>query len=170
SGTESVEAAIKLARASTGRARVVSAEHGFHGLTLGALSANGNAEFTARFGPLIEGFDRVPFNDLDALERELRREDVALVLLEPIQGKGVNMPEPGYLQGVQALCRRYGTLFGVDEVQTGLGRTGRFFALEHWSLEPDLVMVAKSLSGGYVPSGACLARADVFDRVFHSLE
>jgi len=170
SGTESVEAAIKLARAATQRPRVVSAEHGFHGLTLGALSANGNAEFRDRFGPLLEGFVRVPFNDLDALEAELCREDVALVLLEPIQGKGVNFPEPGYLEGVQDLCRRYGTLFGCDEVQTGLGRTGRMFALEHWSLEPDLVMVAKSLSGGYVPSGACLARTEVFDSVFDSLE
>ncbi|TMJ94512.1 MAG: aspartate aminotransferase family protein [Actinobacteria bacterium] len=170
SGTESVEAAIKLARAATRRPRVISAEHGFHGLTLGALSANGNPEFTDRFGPLMEGFARVPFNDLDALEEELRREDVSLVLLEPIQGKGVYLPEPEYLEGVQALCRRYGTLFGVDEVQTGLGRTGRMFALEHWGLQPDLVMVAKSLSGGYVPSGACLARAEVFDRVFDSME
>ena len=139
-----------------GRPRVLSAEHGFHGLTLGSLSANGNAEFTERFGPLLPGFDRVPFGDLDALEAELRREDVAVFLVEPVQGKGVNLPPAGYLEGAQELCRRYGTLFCVDEVQTGLGRTGRLFAFEHWGLEPDLVTVAKSLSGGYVPVGALL--------------
>src|SRR5207249_2327142 len=170
SGTEAVEAALKLGRAATGRTRVVSAEHGFHGLTLGALSANGNPEFTDRFGPLLPGFSQVPFDDLEALEAELAREDVALVLLEPVQGKGVVLPEPGYLEGVQELCRRYGTLFCVDEVQTGLGRTGRFLALEHWGLEPDLVTVSKSLSGGFVPSGALLMRDEVFFGVFDSLE
>ena len=151
SGTEAVEAAIKLGRAATGRPRVVSAEHGFHGLTLGSLSASGCAEFRDRFEPLLPGFARVPFNDLAALERELAREDVALFLVEPVQGKGVHLPEAGYLQGAQELCRRYGTLFCLDEVQTGFGRTGRMFALEHWGLEPDLVPIAKSLSGGYVP-------------------
>ncbi|HEX4520507.1 MAG TPA: aspartate aminotransferase family protein [Gaiellaceae bacterium] len=170
SGTESVEAAIKLARAASGRSRVVSADHGFHGLTLGSLSANGNAEFTDRFGPYLPGFARVPFNDLAALEAELRREDVALVLLEPLQGKGIVLPETGYLEGAQELCRRYGTLFCVDEVLTGFGRTGRMFACEHFGLEPDLMTVAKSLSGGYVPVGACLVRREVFDRVFDSME
>ena len=170
SGAEAVEAAIKLGRAATGRTRVVSAEHGFHGLTLGALSANGNREFSERFEPLLPGFSRVPFGDLDALERELRREDVALFLVEPIQGKGVVLPPDGYLEGAQALCRRYGTLLALDEVQTGLGRTGRMFALEHWALEPDVMTVAKSLSGGYVPIGACLLRTEVFDAVFDSLE
>src|SRR5581483_2760319 len=153
-GTEAVEAALKLGRAATRRPRVLSAEHGFHGLTLGSLSANGNPEFTSRFGPLLPGFDRVPFGDPDALEAELRREDVALFLVEPVQGKGVNLPPAGYLEGAQELCRRYGTLFCVDEVMTGLGRTGRMFAFEHWGLEPDLVPVSKSLSGGYVPVGA----------------
>ena len=170
SGAEAVEAALKLGRAATGRARVISAEHGFHGLTLGALSINGNPEFTARFQPLLPGCDTVPWNDLEAMERELAREDVALVVLEPVQGKGANLPEAGYLAGVQELCRRYGTLFCVDEVQTGLGRTGRFLALEHWGLEPDLVTVSKSLSGGFVPSGALLMRDEVFFAVFDSLE
>src|SRR5262245_26607574 len=122
SGTEAVEAALKLGRAATKRTRVLSTEHGFHGLTLGSLSANGNPEFTERFGPLLPGFDRVPFGDLAALETELSREDVALFLVEPVQGKGVNLPPEGYLAGSQELCRRYGTLFCVDEVQTGLGR------------------------------------------------
>src|SRR3954451_7097732 len=170
SGTEAVEAAVKIARAATGRRRVLSADHGFHGLTLGSLSANGCAEFTEPFGPLLPGFDRVPFNDLDALERALEREDVAVFLVEPVQGKGVVLPEPGYLEAAQALCRRHGTLFCVDEVQTGLGRTGRLFAFEHWGLEPVIVTIAKSISGGYVPSGACILRAGDLDRVFDSLE
>jgi ornithine--oxo-acid transaminase len=170
SGTEAVEAALKLGRAATGRARVISAEHGFHGLTLGALSANGNPEFTERFGPLLPGFSQVPFGDLEALERELRQEDVALFLVEPVQGKGVNLPPPGYLEVAQELCRTFGTLFCVDEVQTGFGRTGKLFAFEHWSVEPDLVPVAKSLSGGYVPVGALLMSKAVHETVFDSLE
>jgi ornithine--oxo-acid transaminase len=169
SGTESVEAALKLGRSATGRSRVLSAEHGFHGLTLGALSATASPEFASRFGPLLPGFERVPWDDLEALERELAREDVALFLVEPVQGKGVNIPSAGYLEGAQELCRRYGTLFCVDEVQTGFGRTGRMLALEHWGLEPDLVTVAKSLSGGYVPVGALLMSAEVYDGVFDSL-
>jgi ornithine--oxo-acid transaminase len=170
SGTEAVEAALKLGRAATGRSRVISATHAFHGLTLGSLSANGDPHFVERFGPLLPGFSRVPFGDLDALEEELRREDVALFLVEPVQGKGVNLPPAGYLEGAQELCRRYGTLFALDEVQTGLGRTGKLFAFEHWALEPDLVTVAKSLSGGYVPVGALLMAQDVYDGVFDSLE
>jgi ornithine--oxo-acid transaminase len=170
SGTEAVEAALKLGRAATKRTRVISTDHGFHGLTLGSLSANGNPEFTERFGPLLPGFERVPFGDLDALEAELRREDVAVFLVEPIQGKGVNLPPAGYLEGAQALCRRYGTLFCVDEVQTGFGRTGRMFAFEHWGLEPDLVPVAKSLSGGYVPVGALLMSRAVHEAVYDSME
>src|SRR5438067_7528438 len=170
SGTEAVEAALKLGRAATGRSKVVSCEHGFHGLTLGSLSASGDPAFTRRFQPLLPGFVRVPHNDLEALEAELEREEVAVFLIEPIIGHGAFFPEPGYLEGAQALCRRYGTLFCVDEVQTGLGRTGRMFALEHWGLEPDVLTVAKSLSGGYVPVGACLFRTEVFDRVFDSME
>jgi ornithine--oxo-acid transaminase len=170
SGTEAVEAALKLGRAAAGRPRVLSATKGFHGLTLGSLSANGGAEWSARFGPLLPAFSRVPFNDLEALEDELRREDVALFLVEPVQGKGVKLPDQGYLEGAQELCRRYGTLFCLDEVQTGLGRTGKMFALEYWALEPDVVTISKSLSGGYVPVGACLMSAEVYDRVFDSLE
>ena len=170
SGTEAVEAAIKLGRAATRRSRVISTDHAFHGLTLGSLSANGNPEFTDRFQPLLPGFDRVPFGDLEALEVELRREDVAIFLVEPIQGKGVNLPPEGYLEGAQELCRRYGALFCVDEVQTGLGRTGRMFAFEHWGLEPDLVPVAKSLSGGYVPVGALLMARAVHEAVYDSME
>ena len=170
SGTEAVEAALKLGRAATKRIRVLSAENAFHGLTLGSLSANGSDVFTSRFEPLLPGFARVPFGDLETLERELRTEDVALFLVEPIQGKGCTLPPPGYLEGAQELCRRYGTLFAVDEVQTGFGRTGRLFAFEHWGLEPDLVPIAKSLSGGYVPVGALLMSRAVHEAVFDSME
>jgi ornithine--oxo-acid transaminase len=170
SGTEAVEAALKLGRAATRRTRVISTDHAFHGLTLGSLSANGDPHFVERFGPLLPGFSRVPFGDLDALDRELLSDDVALFLVEPVQGKGVNLPPDGYLQGAQELCRRHGTLFAVDEVQTGFGRTGKLFAFEHWGLEPDIVTVAKSLSGGYVPVGALLMARHVYDGVFDSLE
>jgi ornithine--oxo-acid transaminase len=170
SGTEAVEAALKLGRSATGRTRVLSAQDGFHGLTLGALSANGGKHFVERFGPLLPGFSQVRFGDLDELERELRSEDVAIFLVEPVQGHGVHLPPAGYLEGAQELCRRYGTLFAMDEVQTGFGRTGKLFAFEHWDLEPDLVTVAKSLSGGYVPVGALLMSQRVYDGVFDSLE
>jgi ornithine--oxo-acid transaminase len=170
SGTEAVEAALKLGRAATGRLRVISTRQGFHGLTLGSLSASGDPHFVDRFGPLLPGFSQIQFGDLDELEQALRGEDVALFLVEPVQGKGVNLPPAGYLEGAQGLCRRYGTLFAVDEVQTGFGRTGKLFAFEHWGLEPDLVPVAKSLSGGYVPVGALLMAERVYDGVFDSLE
>ena len=169
SGTGAVEAALKLGRAATGRTRVLSAEHGFHGLTLGSLSANGNEEFTARFRPLLPGFEQVPFGDLEELDEQLRREDVALFLVEPLQGKGIHLPPEGYLAGAQELCRRYETLFCVDEVMTGFGRTGRMFAFQHWGLEPDLVTVAKTLSGGYVPVGALLMARSVHEAVFDSM-
>jgi ornithine--oxo-acid transaminase len=169
SGTESVESALKLGRTATGRARVLSTDHGYHGLTLGSLSANGNPEFTERFQPLLPGFEQVPFGDLGALEAQLRREDVAVFLVEPVQGKGINLPPTGYLEGAQELCRRYGTLFCVDEVMTGFGRTGRMFAFQHWGLEPDLVTLAKTLSGGYVPSGALLMTRSVHEAVFDSM-
>ncbi|HEY2327470.1 MAG TPA: aspartate aminotransferase family protein [Gaiellaceae bacterium] len=170
SGTESVEAALKLGRAATKRRRLVCVEHGFHGLTLGSLSVNGDAAFSDRFGPYLPDVARVPFDDLDALESELRREDVAVFITEPVIGHGLFIPSDGYLRGAQELCRRYGTLFCVDEVQTGFGRTGKLFASEHWQLEPDLMPVAKSLSGGYVPAGALLMSDAVYDAVFDSLE
>ncbi len=170
SGAEAVEAAIKIARAATGRPRVLYAEHAFHGLTLGALSINGNEEFRAGFGPLLADCRAVPFGDEQALAAELAHGDVAALVLEPVQGKGVNLPPPGYLQAAQRLCRDAGTLFVCDEVQTGIGRTGRFLALEHWQLEPDMVCVAKALSGGYVPIGAVLVSRPVFDAVFDGME
>ncbi len=170
SGTEAVEAAVKIARAATGRPRLVYADHAFHGLTLGALSVNGNEEFRAGFGPLIPGCDRITFGDADALERELSRGDVAALIVEPVQGKGVHLPPDGYLAAAQRLCRESGALFICDEVQTGLGRTGRFLALEHWDLAPDMICLAKALSGGLVPIGAVLVSRSAFDRVFDGME
>jgi len=170
SGTESVEAAIKLARASTGRSRILHADHSFHGLTLGSLSLNGNAEFRDGFGPLLADVGSVPFGDLEALRRELERGDVAAFIVEPVQGKGVNLPPAGFLEGAQAACRATGTLFVCDEVQTGIGRAGRFFALEHWGLDPDMICVAKALSGGYVPIGGVLISRHVRDSVFDAME
>src|ERR1700724_237571 len=170
SGTEAVEAAIKIARAATGRPRVLYAEHAFHGLTLGALSLNGNPEFREGFGPLLPGCDPVAFGDLDALERELARGDVAAFVIEPVQGKGVNLPAQDYPAGAQRLCRQAGTLLVCDEVQTGVGRTGRFLALEHWELQPDMICLAKALSGGLVPIGAVLLARDAFEKVFDGME
>jgi ornithine--oxo-acid transaminase len=169
-GTEAVEAAIKIARAATGRPRILYAEHAFHGLTLGSLSINGNAEFRDGFGPLLADCTAVAFGDLDAIERELQRGDVAAFVVEPVQGKGVNLPGDDYLPRAQALCRQAGALFVCDEVQTGVGRTGRFLALEHWELEPDMVCMAKALSGGLVPIGAVLVSRAAFDRVFDGME
>jgi ornithine--oxo-acid transaminase len=170
SGAEAVEAAIKLARATTGRPRILYASHGFHGLTLGALSVNGNEEFRDGFGPLLPGCDPIPFGDLDALERELAAGDVAAFVIEPVQGKGVNLPPPEYLAEAQGRCRAAGALLVCDEVQTGLGRTGRFLALEHWGLDPDMICVSKALSGGMVPIGAVLVSRPVMDEVFDSME
>ena len=169
-GTEAVEAAIKIARAATGRARILYAEHAFHGLTLGSLSINGNAEFRDGFGPLLADCDAVAFGDLAALECELARGDVAAFVVEPIQGKGVNLPGESYLRDAQRVCREAGSLFVCDEVQTGIGRTGRFLALEHWDLQPDLICVAKALSGGLVPIGAVLASRAAFEKVFDGME
>jgi ornithine--oxo-acid transaminase len=169
-GTEAVEAAIKVARAATGRARVLYAEHAFHGLTLGSLSINGNAEFRDGFGPLLPGCEPVPFGELEPLQRELERGDVAAFVVEPVQGKGVNLPPPDYLQRAQQLCRAAEALFVCDEVQTGVARTGRFLALEHWDLQPDMVCLAKALSGGLVPIGAVLVSRAAFDRVFDGME
>jgi ornithine--oxo-acid transaminase len=170
-GTEAVEAAIKIARAATGRPRVLYAEHAFHGLTLGALSLGGDAIFRDGFGPLLPGCDPVPWGDLHALEDELARGDVAAFVIEPVQGKGVNLPPAhDYLPGAQRLCHEAGALFVCDEVQTGLARTGRFLALEHWDLQPDLICLSKALSGGLVPIGAVLVSRAAFDRVFDGME
>jgi len=169
SGTEAVESAIKFARAATRRSGIVYCSHAFHGLTYGALSLNGDQNFRAGFGPLVPECIEVPFNDLAALEQALAARTAAAFFVEPIQGKGVVLPDDGYLRGAFELCRKYGTLFVADEIQTGLGRTGRFLASEHWGIEPDMVLLAKALSGGHVPVGAVLTHKWVFDKVFNSM-
>jgi acetylornithine/succinyldiaminopimelate/putrescine aminotransferase len=170
SGTEGVEAAIKFARCATGRSAVLHAGGAFHGLSCGSLSLNGSQVFREGFGPLLPQCRQIPFGDLTALEEALAPGDVAALILEPIQGKGVNLPPSGYLEAAAALCRRHGALFVADEVQTGVGRTGSFLAIEQeGAVEPDMVILAKSLSGGYVPVGAVLARRAVWERVFSSM-
>jgi len=170
SGTESVEASLKFARAATGRPGIVYCSHAFHGLTYGSLSVIGDDIFRSGFGPLLPGCVEVPFNDVVALERALASKTVAAFIVEPIQGKGVTMPTDDYLRSALELCRKYGTLFIADEVQTGLGRTGRFLACEHWRIEPDMVLLSKSLSGGHVPVGAVLTRKWIFDKVFDRMD
>jgi ornithine--oxo-acid transaminase len=170
SGTEAVEAAIKFARAATRRPGIIHCEHSFHGLTYGALSLNGDAVFRSGFEPLLPDCSAVAFNDLAALERALASRNAAAFIVEPIQGKGVNLPDDGYLQEAAALCRRHGTLFIADEIQTGLGRTGRFLAVEHWGVEPDMVLIAKALSGGHVPVGAVLTRKRIYDKIFDRMD
>ena len=169
SGTEAVEAALKFARCATGRPRVVYCDHAFHGLTAGSLSVNGADEFRRGFGPLLPGA-RVPFGDLDALRREVARGDVAAFIVEPVQGKGVAVAPPGYLAEASNLLHRHGALLICDEVQTGIGRTGRLFSYEHDGVSPDIVTVAKTLSGGFVPIGATLATGRVFDKVYSSMD
>src|SRR5207302_1630247 len=153
SGAETVEAAIKFARGATGRPGIVYCSHAFHGLSYGALSLTDDPNFRGGFEPLLPGCTAIPFNDLAALERALSSRQVAAFIVEPIQGKGVNLPTDEFLPGAAVLCRKYGTLFIADEIQTGIGRTGKFLAVEHWNVEPDMVLLAKALSGGHVPIG-----------------
>ena len=169
-GAEAVAAAMKFARAATGRPRLISCESSFHGVTLGPLSLVGDEFFKEGFGPLLPGCELVPFGDLERLEAQLRAKDVAAFIVEPIQGRMVTLPPEDYLRGAQELCRRYGTLFVLDEIQTGLGRTGRWFALEHWGLQPDFVLVGKALSGGYMPVAAMVTTREIFQKAVGTLE
>ena len=170
SGAESVEGALKFARQATRRHKVVHCHHAFHGLTLGALSVNGNREFREYNEPLLPGCIQVPFNDLEALERALSSGDVAAFIVEPIQGKGVFVPDDDYLPGARQLCDKYGTLMIADEVQTGFGRTGKMFAVDHWGVVPDIMAVSKALSGGFVPIGAVITKRAIHSKIFDSME
>ncbi len=170
SGADAVDTAVKFARAATGRPRVLYLDHAFHGLMLGTLSLNGGHQFREQFEPLMPGFDKVGMNNLEDLERELSNRDVAAFVVEPIQGKGVYIPDDGYLPEAQRLCRQHGTLFICDEVQAGMGRTGRFLSCEHWGLEPDMVTLSKSLGGGYIPVSACITSRKIHDKTFSSLD
>lgn len=170
SGTEAVEAALKLARKATGREVLLSTEGAFHGKTFGALSVSGKEKYKAPFQPLLPGTDRIPYNDLKALEARVSCGDVAGFIVEPIQGEnGVIIPDAGYLKGAETICRRYGTLFLVDEIQTGFGRTGRLFACDEESVEPDVMILSKSLGGGVMPIGAMVTTDAVWKKAYGSL-
>jgi ornithine--oxo-acid transaminase len=171
SGTEGVETAIKFARCATHRPVIVHVTKAFHGLTNGALALNGDAIFRDGFEPLLPECRCIPFDDLESLEEALAPGNVAAFIVEPVQGKGVIIPSPGYLREAARLCRNRGTLFVADEVQCGMGRTGRFLALEHdGDVDPDIVILSKSLSGGYLPVGAVLTRKWIYERVYSSME
>jgi ornithine--oxo-acid transaminase len=170
SGTEGTESAIKLARAATRRGRILYCHHAFHGLTNGSLSLNGEEFFRSGFEPLLPGCVPIPLNDLVALREELSRGDVAAFIVEPIQGKGVHVAEDDYLLAAAKLCKEHGALLILDEVQTGFGRTGRLFALEQSGVVPDVLVLSKSLSGGFVPVGAVLTRREIHQKVFSSME
>jgi ornithine--oxo-acid transaminase len=170
SGTEAIEAAIKFSRAYTGRACTIHLAKAFHGLTMGALSLNGEASFRRGFEPMLPDSSEVKLGDLAGLEARLALGDVAALVLEPIQGKGVNIASNEYLLGAQDLCRKYGTLMICDEVQSGMGRTGRFLASQ-WieDLRPDIICLSKALSGGYIPVGATITRRAVYDSVYDTM-
>lgn len=170
SGSEAVEAAIKFSRCTTGRSKIVYCDHAFHGLTMGSLSLNGEKVFRDGFSPLLPDCQSVPFNDLAALEAALQQNDVAAFIVEPVQGKGVNVPNDSYLPEVARLCKQYGALFIADEIQTGLGRTGKLWAIEHWGVEPDMVLMAKALSGGFIPVGAVAMKPLIMDKVFNRMD
>ncbi len=171
SGTEAMEGALKFARAATGKKRVLSLESAFHGLSLGSLSLMGCESFTEGFGPLMDQWDtRIALDDIASLERELGKHDVAAFVIEPVQGKGCKSPKTDFYNRAQGLCRKHGALFICDEIQTGLGRTGKMFGFEHWNLEPDIITLAKSLSGGYVPCGAIVARREIYQKTFSRMD
>ena len=171
SGSEAIEAAIKFSRCMTGRQEIIYCDHAFHGLTTGSLALNGADHFRERFGEFAPGARKVPFNDIQALERELASKKAAAFILEPIQGKSCEVVKDGYLAEVQRLCRGAGTLLVLDEVQSGVGRTGKWFCYQHWpDVEPDIVCASKALSGGYVPVGAVITRPKIMDCVFNSME
>jgi ornithine--oxo-acid transaminase len=171
SGAEAVECALKFARATTRRPRLLSWEGGFHGLSMGALSLCGDGSWKERFGPFLSDAKAIPFGDVACLESELRGKDVAALIVEPIQGEGgVRELDRARWDDIQRLCRKAGTLLVLDEIQTGMGRTGKFFAFEHWNLEPDMVCLSKALTNGIVPASVTLGTKRVFDAVFNRLD
>ena len=169
SGSEGVETAIKFARACTGRAGLLYAKDAFHGLTCGALSLMSNEFWTDKFGPFLPATEAVTFGDIDALSKKLASRKHAAFIVEPVQAEGgIRIPSAAYMREAQALCRKHGTLFVLDEVQTGMFRTGRFLAAQHFSIEPDMVILAKAMSGGLVPCGAVLMTERVYGSVYSS--
>jgi ornithine--oxo-acid transaminase len=170
SGSEGVEAAIKFSRAHTKRSGLLYANGAFHGLTCGALSLMGDSFWREGFGPLLPETEAIPFDDVDALERKLSSKRFAAFIVEPIQSEaGIRIPTPEYFRAAQSLCRRYGTLLVLDEVQTGMYRTGPFLASQRYGVGPDMVVLAKAMSGGLVPVSATLMTEEIYDSVYGSL-
>jgi ornithine--oxo-acid transaminase len=170
SGSEGVESAIKFARAKTGRTGLLYNDGAFHGLTCGALSMMGDPFWRGNFGPMLPGTQAIPFDDIEALERQLATRQFAAFFMEPIQSEGgIRLPTREYMQAAQALCRKHGTLFVLDEVQTGMYRTGPFLAMHHFDVDPDMVVLAKALSGGLIPVGAVLMSDAIYGAAFDSL-
>jgi ornithine--oxo-acid transaminase len=171
SGSEGVESAIKFARKHTHRTALLYADGAFHGLTCGALSLMGDAFWRDKFGPMLPSTEAVPFNDIASVEKKLSTRSFAAFFVEPVQSEaGIRIPDPGYFEQVEQLCRRYGTLLVLDEVQTGMYRTGTFLAAHQLNVRPDIVVLAKALSGGLVPSSAVLMSDEVYDSVYDSLK
>jgi ornithine--oxo-acid transaminase len=171
SGSEGVEAAIKFARATTKRAGLLYCEGAFHGLTCGALSMMDNPFWSEGFGPLLADTRAIPFDDTSALEEQLETRKYAAFFVEPVQSEGgIRVPSNSYLRSAQELCKRYGTLLVLDEVQTGMFRTGPFLAAHHFDVQPDIVVLAKALSGGLVPVGALLMTEEISEAVYSSLQ
>jgi len=170
SGTEGVETALKFARASTGRETIIYCDKAFHGLTYGSLSVNGSDQFKDGFQSLLPGPVKIPLNDVSELRNAFAAHNVAGVIVEPIQGKGVYPANESYLLEIQKLCRENGSVFICDEIQTGMGRTGKLFAYQHVDgLEPDMVLISKSLSGGMVPVGAVVMREKIYKKVYSDM-
>jgi predicted acetylornithine/succinylornithine family transaminase len=167
SGTEAVEAAIKLARLNgkpKGRYKIVTMTNSFHGRTMGALTATAQPKYHAGVEPMLPGFNYAPFGDLDAVTKAIDAETAA-VLLEPIQGEGgINLPPVGFLEGLRGLCDKHGLLLILDEVQTGLGRTGKWFAHQHWGVQPDIFTLAKAMAGG-IAMGGIVAKPEVAEKL-----
>ncbi len=171
SGSEAIEAALKFARCVTKRPRILYADDSYHGVTYGALSVTGHPMWREGFEPFLPETEAVPFNDADALERDLAAGNVAAVILEPIQvGAGIIIPFDSYLPRVQELCRKHKAILIFDEIHTGFGRTGTFLAAEHWNVEPDIVCLSKGLSGGMVPVSAVVTRKEIIRGVFSRLD
>lgn len=171
SGSEGIEAAIKFARAHAKRSGLLYAEGAFHGLTCGALSLMGDPFWKQGFGPLLADTEQIPFDDLHALEQQLRTKRYAAFFVEPIQGEGgIRVPADDFLANAASLCKRHGTLLVLDEVQTGFFRTGKFLASQYYAVQPDMVVLAKAMSGGLIPSGAVLMTDSIHRSVYGSLE
>jgi putrescine aminotransferase len=171
SGAEAVEGALKLARAASSRQKLIYCEGSFHGKTLGALAVTGRGKYQKDFQPLVPGCTSVPYGDPEALENELKKEETAAFILEPVQGEGgIIIPPPEYLPEVRRLCSKYGALLIIDEIQTGLGRTGKMFACQHDGVIPDIMCLAKSLGGGIMPAGAYITPVEIWKKAYGGME